>query len=108
MREGDFDGGIAAFTRMIELGGGDAYSYGLLGYAYTAKEDYQPAEASYRNALLLQPDNTEWRLGLAQCVFKQDKFEDAASLLDSLLDLAAGGIETLTAAQAEAASAPPE
>ena len=86
VRDGDFDGGIAAFTRMIELGGGDAYSYGLLGYAYTAKADYQPAEASYRNALLLQPDNTEWRLGLAQCVFKQDKFEDAASLLDSLLD----------------------
>jgi len=86
VRNGDYDEGIKAFTRMIELGGGDAYSYGLLGFAYSAKEDYQPAEASYRNALLLQPDSQEWRLGLTQCVFKQDKFEDAASLLASLLE----------------------
>ena len=51
---------------MIELGGGDGYAYGLLAYAYAAKEDYQPAEAAYRSAMLLQPDNAEWRLGLTQ------------------------------------------
>ena len=83
--KGDYDEAIAAFTRMIELGGGDGYSYGLLGFAYAAKEDYQPAEVAYRNALLLQPDNTEWRLGLTRCVFKQQKFEDAATLLDVLI-----------------------
>jgi tetratricopeptide (TPR) repeat protein len=86
VRGGDLDGAITAFTRMIELGGGDAYAYGLLGYAYSAKQDYQPAEASYRNALLLQPDNTEWRLGLTRCVFKQQKHEDAAALLDVLIE----------------------
>jgi tetratricopeptide (TPR) repeat protein len=85
VRSGDYDATIAAFTRMIELGGGDAYAYGLLGFAHAAKQDYQPAEASFRNALLLQPDNTEWRLGLTQCVFRQRKFEDAASLLDVLI-----------------------
>jgi tetratricopeptide (TPR) repeat protein len=85
-RNGQFDDAIAAFTRMIELGGGDAYSYGLLGYAYASKQDYQAAEAAYRNALLLQPQNTEWRLGLTRCVFKQQKFEDAATLLDALIE----------------------
>lgn len=84
-RDGKFDDAIRSFTRMIELGGGDGYAFGLLGYAYAAKQDYQPAEAAYRNALLLQPDNTEWRLGLTRCVFKQDKFQDAATLLDALL-----------------------
>jgi tetratricopeptide (TPR) repeat protein len=84
--DGRFDDAIHAFTRMIELGGGDAYSYGLLGYAYSSKQDYQAAEAAYRNALLLQPDNTEWRLGLTRCVFKQQKFEDAATLLDGLIE----------------------
>jgi tetratricopeptide (TPR) repeat protein len=59
--DGRFDDAIHAFTRMIELGGGDAYSYGLLGFAYSSKQDYQAAEAAYRNALLLQPENTEWR-----------------------------------------------
>jgi tetratricopeptide (TPR) repeat protein len=81
----EYDAAIRAFTRMIELGGADAYSYGLLGFAYTAKQDFLPAEASYRNALLLQPENTEWRLGLTRCVFKQQKFEDAVALLDVLL-----------------------
>jgi tetratricopeptide (TPR) repeat protein len=85
VRSARYDDAIRAFTRMIELGGGDAYAYGLLGFAYAAKQDYQPAEASYRNALLLQPENTEWRLGLTRSVFKQEKFEDAATLLDALL-----------------------
>lgn len=83
--DGNNDDAIKAFTRMIELGGGDGYSYGLLAFAYSAKQDYQAAEAAYRNALLLQPENTEWRFGLTRCAFKQDKFEDAATLLDGLI-----------------------
>jgi tetratricopeptide (TPR) repeat protein len=86
VRNGDYEAGISAFTKMIELGGGDAYSYGLLGFAHAAREDYQPAEAAYRLALLLQPENTEWRLGLTRCVFKQEKFEDAVALLDALIE----------------------
>jgi tetratricopeptide (TPR) repeat protein len=85
-REGKHDAAIQAFTRMIELGGGDGYSYGLLGIAYAAKLDHQAAEASFRNALLLQPENAEWRFRLVQCAFKQDKFEDAATLLNVLIE----------------------
>ncbi len=84
-RDGKFDDAIHSFTRMIELGGADGYAYGLLGYAYAAKQDFQPAEAAYRTALLLQPENTEWRLGLTRCVYKQEKFEDAATLLNALI-----------------------
>lgn len=85
-RNGKYDESISAFTRMIELGGGDAYSYGLLGFAYSSKQDYQAAEAAYRNALLLQPENTEWRLGITRCVFRQQKFEDAVTLLEVLIE----------------------
>jgi tetratricopeptide (TPR) repeat protein len=86
VRAGIYDEAISAFTKMIELGGGDAYSYGLLGFAYASMQDYQAAEVAYRDALLLQPENTEWRLGLTRCVFKQGKFEDAATLLDGLIE----------------------
>jgi tetratricopeptide (TPR) repeat protein len=86
VRNGKYDDSIRSFVRMIELGGADGYSYGLLGFAYAAKLDFQPAEACYRIALLLQPDNTEWRLGLSRCVFKEGKFEDAATLLDGLIE----------------------
>jgi tetratricopeptide (TPR) repeat protein len=85
-RQGKFDDAIRAFTKMIELGGADALSYGLLGYAYASKQDYQAAEAAYRNALLLQPENTEWRLGVTRCVFKQQKFEEAITLLETLIE----------------------
>lgn len=84
-RKNQFENAIAAFNKMIELGGADAYSYGLLGYCHSSRRDYQPAEAAYRNALLLQPENVEWRLGLTRSVFKQAKYEDAASLLDVLI-----------------------
>ena len=84
-KDGAFDDAIRSFTHMIELGGGDGYSYGLLGFAYAAKQDYQAAEAAYRDALLLQPESTEWRFGLVCCAFKQEKFEDAATLLDVLI-----------------------
>lgn len=84
---GKFDDAIRAFTRMIELGGGDGYSYGLLGSAYASKSDFQAAEGAYRNALLLQPERVEWRLGLTRSVLAQEKFEDAANLASSLIAL---------------------
>ncbi len=40
-RNENFDAAIESFTKMIELGGADAYSYGLLGLAYASKQDYQ-------------------------------------------------------------------
>lgn len=86
VRAGRYDAAIRAFTKMIELGGGDGPSYGLLAFAYSSKEDYQAAETAYRNALLLQPDETEWRLGLTRCVYKQQKYEDAANLLATLIE----------------------
>lgn len=86
VRSGNFDGAIGSFIKMLELGGGgDAYAFGLLGFAYASKQDYQPAEAAYRNALLMQPDNTEWRLGLTRCVFRQEKYADCVGLLDVLI-----------------------
>ncbi|MBL9147734.1 MAG: tetratricopeptide repeat protein [Phycisphaerae bacterium] len=86
VRNGANDEAIESFTKMIKLGGADSYAYGLLGFAYASKLDFQAAEAAYRNALLLDPSELEWRLGLTRCVFRQQKFEDAAALLDVLLE----------------------
>ncbi|HTE06382.1 MAG TPA: tetratricopeptide repeat protein [Planctomycetota bacterium] len=84
--DGRHDEAVQAFTRMITLGGGDGYSYGLLGFAYSGKHDEQAAETAFRNALLLQPESTDWRLGLAQSLVRQQKFGDAISLLDVLIE----------------------
>src|SRR5262245_35630475 len=79
------DDAIKALSRLVELGGGDGLSFGLLGYSLSATGQFVSAESAYRNAVLLQPDSLDWKLGLAQSVLKQRKFGEAVSLCDELL-----------------------
>lgn len=80
-----YDDAIKALSRLVELGGGDGLSFGLLGYSLSATGQVVSAESAYRNAVLLQPDALDWKLGLAQSVLKQRKFGEAVSLCDELL-----------------------
>ncbi len=86
VRGGHLPESIPAFTRLIELGGGDAFSYGLLGHAYAAKEDFMAAESAYRQASLLSPASLDWKLGMARCLFKQQKYGEAAALMGRLIE----------------------
>src|SRR6185295_15577092 len=81
-----YDDAIASFSKMLELGGSDSISLGLLGTAYMAKEDFLAAETAFRQALLLEPTNASWRIGLARSVVKQEKYEEAAALLAVLIE----------------------
>lgn len=73
------------FTREIELGGGDAFTYGLLGVAYSNAEHYLAAESAFRQAMVLDPVTLDWQTGLARSFLKQRRFADAVSLYDTLL-----------------------
>jgi tetratricopeptide (TPR) repeat protein len=85
VREGRFESALEHLSRVVQLGGGDGLVYGLLGYSYSATEQHVAAESAYRNALLLQPDQLDWKLGLTQSVLKQEKWEEAAALTGELL-----------------------
>lgn len=84
-RSGDFAGAIEGFSRVVALGGADSTTYALLGIAHTNRRDYLAAESAFRMATLLDPKSQEWRMGLAECLFKQARFDDAIALCDSLL-----------------------
>ena len=84
IRESDFDKAIPAFTRVLELGGGDAVTYGLLGWAYSSVDNNISAESAYRMAILLDPETLDWKMGLAGSLFKQEKFYDAIALCKEL------------------------
>jgi tetratricopeptide (TPR) repeat protein len=84
-RQGRFDEVAKALTKVIELGGGDGTTYGLLGWSYLNTESILPAESAYRMALMHQPENVSWKIGLAQCLFKQRRFGEAVTLLDALI-----------------------
>jgi tetratricopeptide (TPR) repeat protein len=75
----------AALTRVLELGGGDATTFGLLAYAHANLEHHLAAESGYRMASLLEPATQDWSMGLARALFKQRRFADAAALCGELL-----------------------
>jgi tetratricopeptide (TPR) repeat protein len=86
VREGSFEKAVDAFTRVLELGGGDGVTYGLLGYAYSSLEDPIAAESAYRMAVLLDPKTLDWKMHLALALFKQQRFADAAALCGKLIE----------------------
>ncbi len=85
VRQEDYAGAIQPLSKVIQLGGGDGLLYGLLGVAYSATGQYLSAESAYRSALLLQPDSKDWKLGLTQAVFKQQKYGETVALTEELL-----------------------
>ncbi len=86
IRQDDFDGAARSLTRAIELGGGDGTAYGLLGLSRLNQERYHSAESAYRQALLFDPDNTQWRLGTARVLLAQERYQEASALLEELID----------------------
>ncbi|HNT35525.1 MAG TPA: tetratricopeptide repeat protein [bacterium] len=85
VRQGALDKAIPALTRVIELGGTDAVTYGLLGYGYGSTEKHLEAESAYRMAILLDPETLDWKMGLARSFFKQQRYAEAAVLCGQLL-----------------------
>lgn len=72
--------------RAIELGTQDANSFGLLGYLRLDKNRPAAALRAYENATMLAPDAIEWRTGTAQALLQLERFDEAATLLNELLD----------------------
>jgi len=85
VRNGEFGKAIPALTKVIELGGSDKYTYGMLGFAYSAMENHLCAESAFRQAVLLDPSTLDWKMGLARSLFKQQRYADAVALCDGLI-----------------------
>jgi len=85
VRDGAFEDAAEALTRVVELGGSDALTYGLLGFAYTNVENHVAAETAYRMAMMLDPTTPDWKTGLARALFEQERFADAVALTDVLI-----------------------
>lgn len=71
--------------RTLALGEADQLIFGLLGYAYTQEGKPLAAEGAYRQAYLLNPDESQWKSGLALTLYQQEKWVEAAAMLGELL-----------------------
>jgi tetratricopeptide (TPR) repeat protein len=87
VQAGNYNGAVKTLSKAMELGEVDGRSYGLLGYGYLTQQLYYPSEAAYRQAILLQPDVLDWKLGLARCLMETERYTDAIALFDTLIKL---------------------
>lgn len=76
---------LPMLQRAIELGENSSRAYGLLGYCHLLNKDALAAENAYRQAYLLDPGSRDWMLGLAQALMAQERFEESASLIGTLI-----------------------
>jgi len=87
LQEGNFAAAVTSLGRAIELGESSSRTFGLLGFCHFNLEDYVAAENAYRQALMLDPENKDWALGLAQSLMSLEDFGSAGSLMEGLLKL---------------------
>ncbi len=72
-------------TRCIELGVNDAQVFGQLAYTNLQLGNAVTAISGYQQALLLQPDNSQWYQGLLFALIQSNSVAQADSLLEQML-----------------------
>jgi Flp pilus assembly protein TadD len=85
VRDGKYAAAIKPLTRTISLGGGDGKVFGLLGFSYLSLGRNVSAEAAYRQALVFEPENVEFKLGLVKAAVATANYDYALALLDELI-----------------------
>lgn len=80
------DEALPMLQKAIELGENSSRAYGLLGYCHLLKKNALAAENAYRQAYLLDPAARDWKLGLSQALMAQDRYEESASLIGTLIE----------------------
>lgn len=85
VRDGKYAEALIPLTRTIALGGGDGKVFGLLGFVYTSIGRHVSAEAAYRQALVFESENIEFKLGLVKSSIATANYDYALALLDELI-----------------------
>jgi Flp pilus assembly protein TadD len=85
VRDGKYEAAVKPLTRTISLGGADGKVLGLLGFAYMNQNRYASAEAAYREALVFEPENVDFKLGAVKCAIATANYDYALALLEEVL-----------------------
>jgi len=85
VRDGKYAEAIKPLARTISLGGGDGKVFGLLGFAYMSQGRFASADGAYRQALVFEPDNLDFKLAAVKCSLQTANYDHALALLDELI-----------------------
>lgn len=81
----EFKDALEHLTKAIELGDREGRTYGRLAYGYLQMGNAVAAESAYRNAIIMDPDNLDWKLGLAQTLMQQNRHGEVISIMEPII-----------------------
>lgn len=85
MQQQQYDKARPHLVKAINLGVADAQVYGQLAYINLQTRQPASAVAGYQQALLLEPDNTQWQQGLLYALIQSQAWPQAQAMLEKLL-----------------------
>ena len=85
IQTGQFEQAIKNIVKAVELGDSGGDTFGLLAYSYLNINNSAAALEGYRQASLLNPGNTEWRIGKAEALMRTERYQEAIAEFKALL-----------------------
>ena len=70
----------------VRLGANNGTVHGLLGYSFLEKGEFEPALRSFREALITQPKEKDWKLGIAQALQNLDRTDESIFIYQNILE----------------------
>ena len=88
MRNGDYESAISFYRRALAIDMTDSEAFGNLGVAYYYLERYDDAVREVLQAVVLSPEEINWRLNLGAIYTRKDDHEGAARAYGAAVDIA--------------------
>lgn len=88
MRAGDYEGAAAFYRRALAIDMTDSEAFGNLGVAYYFLERYDEATREVLQAVVLSPEEINWRLNLGAIYTRKEDHESAARAYGVAVDIA--------------------
>ena len=85
MQMEDFDAARDHLSRAAALGLHTANLYGALGYLNQERNNYWGAIGAYQQAMVMEPDNRQWRQGLLFSLAQSYQYESGLTLIEEML-----------------------
>lgn len=82
---GRFKDAIPKFVKTVELGGASGKIFGLLGYCYLNLQMFEPAYSAYQQALIFEPNSSDWKQGKAQCLIYLKRWQESIGAFKELI-----------------------
>jgi tetratricopeptide (TPR) repeat protein len=81
VQDGRFADALKPLQTALRLRGGDGTLYGLIGYCYLNEGRFATALDAYRMAVMLSPENRDWKIGKLRCHEALGQAEETIGML---------------------------